>query len=212
MAFFFSVSSHRCFRSIEIGGRRVGGEAGTRDAGNYGAIENTFNNADRNCRAKGAKAPGRAGLPVTTTYNAHVASTRREVHLREKKEQPFSVAAAFVQSATRFLPSVLLNRPRARSSPEKGGGEFTGAAENPRREMYQPLSHDKRPGVGIIIYAKRSHDLRRLSVLKWIGISFFLSILDKRGPKQYYVKINSISRFDTCYFSNKFRDVFFLSI
>lgn len=41
---------------------------------------------------------------------------------REKGAQPFSVAAAFVQSATRFLPSFLLNRPRSRA---EEGGKFT---------------------------------------------------------------------------------------
>ena len=56
---------------------------------NYGAIENTFNAADRNSSAKGAKASPHRFAVATATYNAHVASTRREVHLQRKRSSHF---------------------------------------------------------------------------------------------------------------------------
>lgn len=89
---------------------------------NYGVIENTFNATDRNSSAKGAKAPARIGLQWLPRITRTSLLLGEKCICREKGAQPFSVAAAFVQSATRFLPSFLLNRPRSRA---EEGSKFT---------------------------------------------------------------------------------------
>lgn len=93
----------------------------------------------------------------------------------EKKEQPFSVAAAFVQSATRFLPSFLLNCPREQervvaNSPR--GGKTRG-------EMYQPLFHDARPE-SESLFMRDVHTIYDDFVPKWIDI-FFPRKIDVRS-------------------------------
>lgn len=95
-------------------------------------------------------------------HNADVASTRREVHLQRKRSSHFQwprpLYKVLLVSCRRFYSTV---RPRllARSlgAPEKGSGEFTVPGGKLSARCINPLFHDERPGVGIIIYARDAH-------------------------------------------------------
>lgn len=82
--------------------------------------------------------------PASVCSGYHVQRARRYHSARsafvEKKEQPFSAATAFIQSATRFLPSFLLGEL------ESGNGwrRIRRATGKTLGEMYQLLFHDKR--------------------------------------------------------------------
>lgn len=83
------------------------------------------------------KALKRPPASVCSDYTPALQRARRFHSARsafvEKKEQPFSAAAALVQSTTRFPPSVLLNHPRP--CPRKGRWQIHRAAKNPRRDV-----------------------------------------------------------------------------
>jgi len=126
----------------------------------------------------------------------------RGVHFAEKKGQSFSttVAAAFVQSATRFPTSVPLHL--AHLSLARVEKKETGWTErgNFRRwkilgEMYQPCAFPQWTPLELeSLFMRDVLDLRRPRAPKWTDVlfSFFFIMWRKRSPKQHYVVINSI--------------------
>jgi len=102
---------------------------------NYDVIENTFNVADRNSSAKGAKTPARIGLqwlPRTTRTSLPLAE---KCICGEKEAAIFSGRGLYTKcySFPYKVPSFLLNRPRPRT--EKGGSEFTAWRKNPWQDV-----------------------------------------------------------------------------
>lgn len=134
--FFFRLIP--CCRSIEIDRRAL--EVGLER--NYGAIENTFNAADRNSSVKGAKAPARIGLqwlPRTTRTSLPFGE---KCICREKGAAIFSGRGLCTKCYS--FPAVVSTTTALTREQKKGDGEFT-ARRKTLGEMYQPLFHDERP-------------------------------------------------------------------
>lgn len=99
---------------------------------NYGAIENTFNAADRNSSAKGAKAPVRIGLqwlPRTTRTSLPLGE---KCICREKGAAIFSGRGLCTKCYS--FPAVVSTQPPSLES-RKERWRIHRAAENSRRDV-----------------------------------------------------------------------------